>query len=388
MSPFSIREQTCHDRGIRVVLAVLVALLLMAAVPAAVQGEVRIKDITDIEGVRINQITGMGLVTGLAGTGSKSPVTRQFATNMLQRFGLRVDPDIRERLATDTTQKTDNLSVVTVTADLPSFARKGSQLDVLVATFDDAQSLQGGTLIFTPMFAADGEVYAIASGPLSIGGFSFGGEAASVVKNHPTTGRIPLGATVERETFTPLGLNGCLTLLLKSPDFETARRIALAINREEPGIAECLDSTAVRVQIPPAYQDNPAKFVGLIGALHVVPDVPARVVINERTGTIIIGDQVKVSRVLITHANLSVTTTESPEVSQPNPFSDGETVVVPRTELNVTEERAPLSIVGATTTVGDLAQALNALGVTPRDLSSILQQLQESGSLHAELEFK
>jgi flagellar P-ring protein precursor FlgI len=356
--------------------------------PQMVWAEVRIKDITTIEGVRTNQLVGMGLVTGLSGTGSKSPVTRQFAVNFMQRFGMRVEPGIRLQLQTDTTQKTDNLSVVTVTANLPAFARRGSTLDVMVSTFDDAKSIEGGQLIMTPLFGADGQVYAVASGPISTGGFSFGGEAATVQKNFPTTGRIPEGATVEEETFTNIAPNGCFRLLLRSPDFETARRIAVAINAEEPGIATCLDAAAVNVMVPPQYRDNPAAFAGMIGNLTVMPDNVARVVINERTGTIIIGENVRISSVLITHANLAVTTTEAPQVSQPNAFSNGETVEVPRTNMSVNEEDKRLTEVNSNTTVGELAQALNALGVAPRDLSSILQQLKESGALHAELEFK
>jgi len=351
-------------------------------------GEVRIKDITTVEGVRVNQLVGMGLVTGLSGTGSKSPVTRQFAVNFMQRFGMRVEPNIRLQLQTDTTQKTNNLSVVTVTANLPAFARRGSQMDVLVSTFDDATSLEGGQLIMTPLFGADGQVYAVASGPLSTGGFSFGGDAATVQKNFPTTGRIPEGATVEEETVTQLGLDGTFRLLLRSHDFETARRIANAINAEEPGIATCLDAAAVNIMIPPQYRMNPAEFAGMLGNLHVVPDNIARIVINERTGTIIVGENVRISKVLITHANLAITTTEAEQVSQPNAFSNGETVVVPRTNMNVNEEDKRLTEVDSNTTVGELATALNALGVAPRDLSSILQQLKESGALHANLEFK
>lgn len=372
--------------GRRVGLLTLMAVLIVS--PRLGQAEVRIKDITSVEGVRVNQIVGMGLVTGLSGTGSKSPVTRQYAVNFMQRFGMRVEPAIRMQLQTDTTQKTNNLSVVTVTANLPAFARRGSRLDVMVSTFDDASSLEGGQLIMTPLFGVDGQVYAVASGPVSTGGFSFGGDAATVQKNFPTTGRIPEGATVEEETVTPLGADGTFRFLLRSPDFETARRIANAINAEEPGLATCLDAAAINVVIPPQYRDNPAAFAGMMGNLYVVPDNIARVVINERTGTIIIGENVRVSRVLITHANLAVTTTEAPQVSQPNAFSEGETVVVPRTNMNVNEEDRRLTEVDSNTTVGELAQALNALGVAPRDLSSILQQLKESGALHAELEFK
>ncbi|SFI36428.1 flagellar P-ring protein precursor FlgI [Planctomicrobium piriforme] len=361
---------------------------LACAVAGSARAEVRIKDITEIEGVRVNQLVGMGLVTGLIGTGSKSPVTRQYAINFMQRMGMRVDPSVRLQLQTDTTQKTNNLSVVTVTADLPAFARRGSRIDVLVSTFDDAASLEGGQLIMTPLFAANGQVYAVASGPVSTGGFSFGGQAATVQKNFPTTGRISEGATIEEETQTPLGVDGTFRLLLGQPDFETARRIANAINEEEPGIATCLDSTAVNVCVPPRYRGNTAEFAGLIGALHVVPDGPARVVINERTGTVIIGENVKISKVLITHANLAITTTEAPQVSQPAPFSEGETVVVPRTNIGVEEQQKQISYIDETVTLGELAQALNSLGVTPRDLSSILQQLKECGALHAELEFK
>lgn len=355
---------------------------------ASARADVRIKDITDVEGLRINQLTGIGLVTGLSGTGSKSPITRQYAINFIQRFGMRVDPDVRLRLQTDTQQKTNNLSVVTVTAELPPFARRGSRIDVLVSAFDDATSLEGGQLIMTPLFAANGQVYAVAAGPVSTGGFSFGGDAASVQKNFPTTGRISDGATIEEETSTPLGVNGSFRLLLKSPDLETARRIANAINQEEPGIAMCLDPAAVNVVVPPQYRTSVAEFAGLLGSLRVIPDSMARVVVNERTGTVIIGENVKVSRVLITHANLSVTVTEAPQVSQPAPFSNGETTVVPRTQMGAVEEKAPITYVDETVTIRDLAQALNSLGVAPRDLSSILQQLKEAGSLHAELELK
>ncbi|WP_437204124.1 flagellar basal body P-ring protein FlgI [Planctomicrobium sp. SH664] len=363
-------------------------LFAVLALAATSRGDVRIKDITDVEGVRRNQLTGMGLVVGLNGTGSKSPITRQYAINMLQRMGNRFDPTLRERLATDTTQKTNNLSVVTVTMDLPAFARRGAQVDVLVSTFDDCTSLQGGVLVMTPMFGADGQVYAVASGPISTGGFSFSGQAASVQKNFPTTGRIPLGATIEEETLTPLGLDGTIRLLLKSPDFETARRIATAVNQEMAGMAQVLDAATVNICIPPEYRERVSEYVGLVGSMHVIPDVKARVVINERTGTVIIGENVKVSRVLITHANLVVTTSENQEASQPNAFSNGKTEILDRTQIGVTEEKKALTLVDETTTIGDLAKALNALGVAPRDLSSILQQLKESGALHAELEFK
>ena len=355
---------------------------------ALCQGEVRIKDITSVAGVRSNQLVGMGLVTGLNGTGGKNPETRQFALNMLQRFGLRADPTIRAQLRNDSKLKTDSLSVVVVTANLPAFAKKGSVLDVTVSTFDDASSLQGGQLIMTPLFGVDDEVYAVASGPVSIGGFSFEGQAGSVQKNHPTTGRMAGGATVEKETCTPIGEDGFVGLLLREPDYETASRIGQAINIVHPDSARVTDASTVEVAVPVQHQLDVPSFLSLIGQLPVKPDVKAKVVINERTGTVIIGARVKLSPVLITHANLAVITAETPVVSQPAPFSDGETTVVPRTDLQVIEEKNPVSVIDETATVGDLARALNALGVTPRDLSSIFQQLKAAGALHADLEFQ
>lgn len=370
-----------------VFLLLCVLMLHQAATSALFAAEVRIKDITRVDGVRANQIMGVGLVTGLPGTGSKSPITRKFALNFLQRFGMRIDPLVQANLENDTRQKTNNLSVVTVTADLPAYARNGSTLDVLVSTFDDATSLQGGVLLMTPLIAADGEVYAVASGPISLGGFSFGGDAAKVQKNHPTTGRIPNGAIVERETITEVDVAGRIRLLLNQPDYETARRVAGAINIRFPLSAHVSDETAIEVMTIGTGLSTP-ELLGEIGQLTVTPDVPARVVINERTGTVIVGQHVRLSNVLITHANLTVTTAESPQVSQPAPFSQGQTTEVPRTQIDVYEDVRPVSELPSTTTVGDLAAALNSLGVTPRDLSSIFQQLKESGALHAELEFK
>ena len=375
-------------------LLVGLLLTLLINVSAYATDEVRIRDLTEVEGVRTNQLVGLGLVTGLNGTGGKSPITRQLALNLIQRYGLRVDPEIRARLRNDTSEKTDNLSVVTVTADLPAFARNGQTIDVLVSTFDDAKNLAGGQLIMTAMKGVDGEIYAVASGAISTGGFAFSGDAAGAQKNHPTTGRIPNGATIERETCTPIGQNGVVRILLRQSDFETARRIALAINTEylahteSPAVARAIDSTTIEIHVPTPHADDVPAFIGRVGNLMVIPDRPARVVINERTGTVIIGENVRLARVLITHANLSIMTAETPEVSQPNPFSQGQTTVVPRTQMDVLEEKAFVNEIDRQSTVGDLAQALNALGVTPRDLSSIFQQLKESGALHAELLFK
>lgn len=363
-------------------------ILLGTAATGLRAGEIRIKDITDVAGVRPNFLTGMGLVVGLNGSGSKSSTTRRFAIAMLQRFGQRIDPNLRAMIDTLSTQKTDNLSVVTVTAELPPFARAGTRIDVVVSTFDDAKSLQGGTLIFTPLMGQDGLDYANASGQLSIGGFSFSGAAGSVQKNHPNVGRIPNGAIVERETPTLVGDCGVIALTLRTPDFETSRRISEKINSIVPMSSRSVDAAVVEVRIPESRRADVPSFLGMIGALTVVPDVPARVVINERTGTVVIGENVKLSRVLITHANLAVMTGETPEVSQPNPFSQGETTTVPRTKIDVVEEGAQVHDVKENVTVGELADALNSLGVSPRDMSSIFQQLKESGGLFAELEFR
>jgi flagellar P-ring protein precursor FlgI len=287
----------------------------------------------------------------------------------------------------DTRQRTDNLSVVTVTADLPVFAREGSKIDVTIAAFDDAESLLGGTLITSPLMGVDGRVYAVASGPVSVGGFSFGGAAASVQKNHPTSGRITNGATVELEVPTDYLNAGTFRLLLRHPNFQTAERISEAINQRFPGVAIAEDAAAISVIVPIEYNVNPVKFVSSVRSIMVAPDMAARVVINERTGTVVIGQHVRISAVAISHGNLSIVTAETPEVSQPNGFSQGETVVVPRTEVNVVEDEKPIFVMGPTTTVGDLANALNLLGVTPRDLSAIFQQLHAAEALHAELLF-
>lgn len=363
-------------------------LLLLLYQPARAQ-VVRIKDITKIEGVRTNKLFGTGLVAGLNGTGGKNPTTRQFASNMLQRLGQRADPTLRQLVRNDAKEKTDNLSVVAVQAELPPFAKPGSEIDVVVSTMDDASSLQGGQLIVTPLFGVDGKVHALASGLVSTGGFSFGGEAATVQKNHPTTGRIPDGATVEESVCPPpIGQNGIIRLLLRDWDSETARRITMAINEQFPGVAATVDAGTLQLILPTSMQGDVYDFVGVIGGLEVLPDVRARVVINERTGTVIVGDRVRLSRVAITHADLAIITAESPAVSQPAPFSQGETQVLPQTTVDVIEEKKQMSILEESATVGDLAQALNALGVTPRDLSSIFQQLKAAGALHADILFK
>lgn len=348
--------------------------------------QVRVKDITTLAGEHPNQLVGYGLVTGLNGTGGSSESTKRLAILMLQELGLRADPATRA-LIQQSQEKTDNLSVVMVTASLPPHARIGQAIDVTVSAFDDAESLNGGVLISTPLTGVDGEVYALAAGPVSTNGGSFGGQAGNVTKNHPTTGRIANGATVEAEVPSTIFQEGQFQLLLRQPEFETATRIADAINRQYP-FSALVDSPAVirvRLQGPPGDE---YRFVSQCRNLMIEPDAVARVVINERTGTIVIGDNVKLTRAAIAHGNIIVSTSEQPLPSQPAPFSQGETVVVPRTEIDVTEEGAMINVIDNTVTVGDLAASLNALGVTPRDLSSIFQMLKASGDLHAELVFQ
>ena len=308
---------------------------------------------------------------------------------MLQKFGLRADPLQRSLVRADAREKTDNLSVVTVIAQMPVNAQKGTSLDVMVAAFDDATSLQGGILMPTPLLGVDDEVYAVAGGAISLGGgFSADGQAARVQKNHPTSGRIPNGSVIEKEICRPpLGVDGRVRLVLRDADLETATRIAQAVNERVPAAACVVDAANVDLFVPAELGLSPNHFVALVESLTVTPDVEAKVVINERTGTIVIGENVRLSRVALTHANLAVITGESPVVSQPAPFSEGRTMVVPRTDLDVEEEPGALNVLEPTATVGELVQALNALGVTARDLSSIFQELKASGALHAELVF-
>lgn len=356
--------------------------------PARASGMVRVKDITRVEGERTNVLVGLGLVTGLQGTGGKNPLTREFVLNLAQRFGIRSEPDLIAKLRNDTSEKSDNTSVVVVTASIKTGEIKGNRIDVTVSTLDDAKSLNGGILLPTPLLAVDGQVYALASGAIGTSAFSFAGEAASVQKNHPTTALIPGGATVEKETVTARGLEGRIRILLLNADYETARRIAAASNQKMPGLAEVLDSGTVLLTKPEQWQGDIRDLAADVQQLLVVPDFPAKVVINERTGTIVIGHNVRISRVAVTHGSLAISTGETPEVSQPAPFSNGETTVVPRTQVDVVEEKNPIMVIEEPTTVADLVQALNALGVSPRDLSSIFQTMKSVGALQADLELK
>ena len=344
--------------------------------PRAAPAQVRVKDIVDVEGVRSNQLYGLGLVVGLDNTGGRSNFTRQLAVEMLRRLNFVT-------ALADFDSKT--VAAVMVTAELPPFVTEGSRIDVTVSAIDDAKSLQGGVLLLTPLRGADGAVYAVAQGPLSVGGFAFSGQAAQAQKNHPTVGRIPGGALVERTVPTDFVHGGFVRLVLRQPDSATATALAKVINGRFPGTAVAVDPATVQVAVPEEAAKDPVSFLSELGNLKVQPDAPARVVINERTGTVVAGEHVAISAVAIAHANLAIVTSETPMVSQPAPFSQGQTTVVPRTQIEVTEESGALRAVGPTVTVGELARALNALGVTPRDIIAIFQALKEAGALHAEL---
>ncbi len=364
----------------RLLLALLALLLLVPADAAAAPS--RIKDLVDVEGVRENQLVGYGLVVGLNGTGDKlkdGSFTKQSLQSMLNRLGVK---------PTDKGTTSKNVAAVMVTAALPPFARHGSRLDVTVAALGDAQSLLGGTLLVTPLLGADGEVYAVAQGQVGVAGFAAKGQAESVVKGVPTNGRIPAGAIIEREVGYEMARMAALTLTLRSPDFTTARRIAQAINGFlGEAAARPTDNSTVAVEVPDAYDGSVVNLVTDIEQLRIEPDQPARVLVDESSGIIVMGENVRVSTVAIAQGNLTIRITEQPQVSQPRPFGDGATVVVPRTDVTVDEQsERKLGVVAGGVTLQELVNGLNALGVGPRDLISILQAVKAAGALQAALE--
>lgn len=359
----------------------LAALLLAVAIAAPAAATSRIKDLADVEGVRENQLVGYGLVVGLAGTGdslNNCPMTRQSAQAMLERLGVNTR---------GANMRTGNIAAVMVTANLPAFATQGTRIDISVSAMCDARSLQGGSLVVTPLLGADGEVYAVGQGPVAIAGFQAQGEAASVTRGVPTAGRIANGALVEREIEFRLANMTALRLALRNPDLTTSRRIATAINDFiGHAVAETADPATVRLSVPQRYQGNIVSLLSEIEQLRVEPDLPARVVIDERSGIVVIGRDVRVSTVAIAQGNLTVTVTEAPQVSQPEGLSEGQTVVVPRTNVQVNEERRRLAMLRESVTLQELVDGLNALGVAPRDLIAILQAIKASGALQAEIE--
>ena len=347
----------------------------------AATGGVRVKDIAMVAGVRDNQLSGYGLVAGLAGDGDKNPVqTLQTIGNILQRFGLTVPAS---------TMSAKNVAIVLVTADIPAFKRSGTRLDVNVASMADAKTLQGGVLLQTPLLGADGKVYAVAQGALTLGGISAGtegGGGASVVKNHPTVGQIAGGALVEREIPAQIVSDHHLELILRDADFTTAARLAFALNDRFTNSSMALDSCTVRVRVPDEFENETVNFISLLEAVEVDTDVPARIVINERTGTIVATSHIHISSCAVSHGNLTISIASTLNVSQPNPFSrTGQTKVTPTTETKVQEEKGTMVALPELPTVEKVAAALNALGATPRDMMSMFQSMKEAGALQAEL---
>jgi flagellar P-ring protein precursor FlgI len=340
---------------------------------------VRVKDMVEIQGVRENRLTGYGLVVGLNGTGDKagSQFTIRSLANMLRNMGVTVNPEML---------KVKNVAAVMVTANLPPFARSSQKLDCTISSVGDASSLAGGTLISTPLHGPDGKVYALAQGPISVGGFSVGGSSGSeAIKNFPTVGTLPGGAVVERSL--ELDLGNRLVLVMDNPDFTTAHRLVESINRRL-GIeaARASDLSTVQVDVPQEYSGRTVEFIAMIESVDVSPDVRARVIVNERTGTVVMGSNVRISTVAIAHGSLSIEITEDPRVSQPAPFSRGVTTVTPQTGIRVEEGGQKLVMLPTGTSIGDLVSALNAIGVSPRDLVIILQSIKHTGALHADLE--
>jgi flagellar P-ring protein precursor FlgI len=363
-------------------LGVVLLAFAATAIPAAATS--RIKDIADFEGVRENQLVGYGLVVGLDGTGDdmkkKAPFTRESLIGMLERLGVKINRD-------DTDLETKNLAAVMVTATLPAFARQGGEIDVSVASLGDATSLQGGTLLATPLIGADGEVYAVAQGGITIGGFKATGAAETIVRGVPTSGRIVRGAIVEREIPFELNQLTSLKLSLRNPDFTTAQRISDAINAAVgAGVALPLDSGTVQLNSS-QFPGGPAALITNVEQLPIEPDQQARVVIDENTGVIVMGENVRISKVAVAQGNLTIRVTETPQVSQPSPFSStGVTVVVPRTDIEVQEDKnRKLAVLPTSLTLEQLVTGINSLGVGPRDLISILQSIKAAGALQADI---
>lgn len=370
---------TTHEGTARFVRSAALVLILALAAPAA--AAVRVKDVAKVDGVRRNQLLGYGLVVGLNGTGDKSGTefTTQTTANLLERLGVAVSArDIQVK----------NVAAVIVTAELLPFTRSGQRVDVSVSSLGDAKSLQGGTLLLTPLRAPNGDVYAVAQGALVLGGFAASAGGGGVQKNHPTVGRIPGGALLERDApLPPLG-DGYVDLVLDRPDFTTAARLAQAVDRAlGEGHGRALDAARVRVVLPEERAGDPVAFLSDLERLTVVTDAVARVVLDERTGTVVLGQDVTLRPVAISHGNLTVRVTPYLEVSQPEPFSrGGSTVARDRADVEAEEQGGQVFLLEPGETLASLVRALNALGVTPRDLISIFQTLKAAGALEADLE--
>lgn len=355
------------------------ALMIGLFASGAAQAE-RIKDLTTIQGVRSNALIGYGLVVGLNGTGdssNSSPYTISSINAMLERFGINV----RSKIAT---MKPKNIAAVMITATLPPFAKPGQRLDITVSSMGDSKSLRGGTLLLTPLLAGNNQVYAVAQGALSVGGFTASGSASSKTVGHPTVGRIPNGASIERAAPTTMHSGQeKITLSLKNPDFSTIKRMCDAINANfGADMAKAVDAGTVEVWNPEA---NAIELIARLEQIEVTTDHRAIVVMDERTGTIVMGQEVRIDTVAVAHGSISVTVTESPQVSQPNAFAGGETTTVDRTDVQIEEEKAQFVVLPRQVSLSSLVAALNAVGATPSDLIAVLQAIKAAGALHAEL---
>jgi flagellar P-ring protein precursor FlgI len=370
-------EKTMRLRTGIAALAVIFG--LSASAPAGAAS--RIKDLASVEGVRQNQLIGYGLVVGLNGTGdtlNNIPFTKQSLQAMLERLGVNIRGQ---------TLRTGNVAAVMVTANLPAFGTQGTRIDITVSAMGDSKSLQGGTLLVTPLLGADGNVYAVGQGSLAIGGFSAEGDAAKITRGVPTVGRISNGAIIEREIDFALNRLPNLRLALRNADFTTAKRIASAVN-DFIGIpaAEPLDPSTVQLSIPKEYHGKVVALLTEIEQLQIETDMPAKIVIDERSGIIVLGRDVRVSTVAVAQGNLTVSISETPQVSQPAPFSRGRTTTVPRSKVGVVEDGKKLALVNEGMSLQQLVDGLNALGIGPRDMISILQAIKAAGAIQADIE--
>src|SRR6201996_1720303 len=368
----------------RVFRAACAALLTLAlALPAnPARATSRIKDLANIEGVRQNQLVGYGLVVGLNGTGdtlNNAPFTKQSLQAMLERMGVKI--------AAGAAMRTGNVAAVMVTANLPPFGTQGTRMDVTVSSLGDAKNLMGGTLLVTPLLGADGNVYAVAQGSVAINGFQAEGEAAKIVRGVPTVGRIANGAIIEREIEFALNRLPNVRLALRNADFTTAKRIAAAVNDYlGTKTAEPIDPSTVQLSIPAEFKGNVVAFLTEIEQLQVEPDLAAKIIIDERSGIIVMGGDVRVGTVAVAQGNLTVTISESPQVSQPNALSRGRPVVTPNTRVGVTEDGKKFAVVKDGVSLQQLVDGLNGLGIGPRDLIGILQAIKAAGAIEADIE--
>jgi len=367
-------------RATRALTAAFISIWFVLLQTPWASSNVRIKDIANFEGFRANQLIGYGIVVGLNGTGdgTRAEFTKQILSNMLFKLGVTISPSAIQ---------VKNTATVMATAELPPFAKAGTRLDVLVSSLGDAKSLQGGTLLLTPLRAPNREIYAVGQGAVSVGGFGAAGAGASVQQNHLTVGSVINGGLVEKDLPLSIARARKVRLDLYKADFTTAYRMAERINDHFGSIlAKPIDASAVSVEVPEKDQADVVEFLYRVENVTVKPDAKAVVVLNERTGTVVIGENVRVSTVAVAHGNLNIVIRESPEVSQPAPFSErGRTVVVPRTDIYVSEEENKLMLLPEGITIGEVVRALNAIGVSPRDLISVIMALKEAGALQADL---